>query len=79
MWTKRLDMPQKGAMLQKRTCSKIGGAAEKIRHNKKIWACWRACERNRPEVVIGRTNRAIRALLWLLPQKLMVRLMPGPI
>ena len=40
---------------------------------------WRACERNRPEVVIGRTNRAIRALLWFLPQKLMVRLMPGPI
>ena len=40
---------------------------------------WSACERNRPEIVIGRSNRMIRCLLWLLPRRLMVGLMPSPI
>ena len=40
---------------------------------------WKACEADRPQVIIGRINRIIRALCHLLPRRWVVGIAPKPI
>ena len=40
---------------------------------------WKACEADRPQIVIGRINRIIRSLCHLLPRRWVVGIAPKPI